>query len=464
MAMSYDRDTAIRVKNFLLNAGLTLNGAYGLMANIYCESGFRSANLQNSYVKSLNLTDEEYTAQVDSGEYTNFVRDSAGYGICQWTFWSRKEALYNYCKSVGTSIGDETMQLEYLILELEQRYPTVINLLRTSNDERECAIRVMLDFERPANKTEDNQKRRADYATELKSALDEGSHVVRLALDAGHGYDTPGKRCIDENETREWYLNDRVMDKLENKLTGYNCEVLRTDDTTGVVDIELEDRVNASNNFNADYFISVHHNAGANGTEAGGTVVYHYCNTDKGIELANLLYQEVVAQTGLAGNRSSHVIKSAKYVLENTDTYAFLIENGFMDSALDLPIILTDEHAEKTADGILEFLIKHCGLVKLDSGTEDEIIEETEEMVPEETIPEDDVASEEDVQYFPASTMKYLTLESALKSCGIENPDFEYRVKVAAANAMPFYEGRGIEEKILLLRFRVGELIKPKTE
>ena len=47
------------------------------------------------------MTDAEYTAAVDSGSYTNFVRDSAGYGLAQWTYYSRKQALYDYAKAAG---------------------------------------------------------------------------------------------------------------------------------------------------------------------------------------------------------------------------------------------------------------------------------------------------------------------------------------------------------------------------
>ena len=46
-----------------------------------------------------------------------------------------------------------------------------------------------------------------------------------ICIDAGHCLSTPGKRClksIDPNETREWVLNSRVVDKLEAILAGYD--------------------------------------------------------------------------------------------------------------------------------------------------------------------------------------------------------------------------------------------------
>ena len=65
--------------------------------------------------------------------------------------------------------------------------------------------------------------------------------MPKIAIDAGHGYNTAGKRClksIDKNETREWFLNDRIMDLVEEQLKKYKCRVLRVDDTTGAKDIK----------------------------------------------------------------------------------------------------------------------------------------------------------------------------------------------------------------------------------
>lgn len=72
-----------RVYNFLRNnMGLNSAAACGVLANIQCESAFIPNNLQNSYEKSLGYTDASYTSAVDSGRYTKFTSDSAGYGLC----------------------------------------------------------------------------------------------------------------------------------------------------------------------------------------------------------------------------------------------------------------------------------------------------------------------------------------------------------------------------------------------
>ena len=90
--------------DYFKNKGLTDCGIAGLMGNLYAESGLNSTNLQNVYEKQLGMTDTEYTAAVDNGTYTNFIKDSAGYGLAQWTYWSRKQALFNFCKGKNKSI------------------------------------------------------------------------------------------------------------------------------------------------------------------------------------------------------------------------------------------------------------------------------------------------------------------------------------------------------------------------
>lgn len=192
-------------------------------------------------------------------------------------------------------------------------------------------------------------------------------HMLRIAVDAGHGVNTLGKRCLkklDSNQTREWTLNDRIADKLERLLVSYNCEVLRTDDTTGAKDISLANRVKAANDWGADVFISIHHNAGINGGSGGGTEVFWCSSKAEREEQAQALYEEVVSLTRLTGNRADRVKEKSFYVIKNTSMPAFLLENGFMDSSTDVPVILSEEHAEKTAKGLLNFLIGEFGLTK----------------------------------------------------------------------------------------------------
>lgn len=187
-----------------------------------------------------------------------------------------------------------------------------------------------------------------------------------IAIDAGHGRNTAGKRVTLNGypDTREWALNDRIADRLEQMLADYECKVIRVDDTTGANDISLVNRVGKANSANADIYISIHHNAGIHGGSGGGTVVYYYSSDVKRMDQAQKLYNFITDETRLYGNRSMQVIKNAFYVLKNTRMPAFLIENGFMDSTKDVPIILSESHADKTAEGIRAFVVQELALIK----------------------------------------------------------------------------------------------------
>ena len=152
-----------QIYNFLIGKGMTPAGAAGLMGNLYAESGLKPTNIQNSYEKKLGFTDETYTAAVDSGAYGNFVNDSAGYGLAQWTYWSRKKALLEFVKARGASVGDLETQLEFLLHELNTGYTAVLSVLKTTGSVRAASDAVLLKFERPADQSTAAQERRAGY-------------------------------------------------------------------------------------------------------------------------------------------------------------------------------------------------------------------------------------------------------------------------------------------------------------
>lgn len=193
--------------------------------------------------------------------------------------------------------------------------------------------------------------------------------MFKLVLDAGHWIDEPGKRClksIDPNETREWYLNARICDKIEKKLADYEGYLLiRVDDTTGKTDVALDTRTTKANNFNANFYLSMHHNAGINGGSGGGVVAYVYTNVDANTkDWQKKLYDAIIKKTGLKGNRATPLATANFHVLRKTKMAAVLLECGFMDSTVDTPIILTDDFAEKVADACVEVIVAKGGLTK----------------------------------------------------------------------------------------------------
>lgn len=157
-----DTDTTATIWNYFKGKGLNNFAVAGIMGNLYAESGFKPTNLQNTYEKKLGYTDATYTAAVDKGSYTNFVKDSAGYGLAQWTYWSRKQALWEYAQSVGKSIGDLTMQLDFMWKEM-QGYKSMMTTLKSATSVLEASNAMLTQYEKPADQGEAVQKKRAGY-------------------------------------------------------------------------------------------------------------------------------------------------------------------------------------------------------------------------------------------------------------------------------------------------------------
>lgn len=194
--------------------------------------------------------------------------------------------------------------------------------------------------------------------------------MFKLALSAGHYLGTPGKNChksLDPNETKEWVLNDRIADKLQKILSGYSdIEVLRLDDTTGKKHVSNEERARIANNWKADLYLAIHHNAANKVFSGGGIVAYiHSTNAKAGAaDWQKAFYDACIKHTGLKGNRATPLAKAALYECGAPSCPSVLMELGFMDSTVDVPIILTDDFATKIAKALAEAIVERCGVKK----------------------------------------------------------------------------------------------------
>lgn len=67
-----------------------------------------------------------------------------------------------------------------------------------------------------------------------------------LALDAGHGLPTPGRRIpanLDPSQHQEWWLNQRICNYIAEAAKRYEgFEILRVDDATGAEDVGMSVR------------------------------------------------------------------------------------------------------------------------------------------------------------------------------------------------------------------------------
>ena len=172
---------AQKIWNFLIGKGLTAHGAAALMGNLNAESGLVPTNLQNTYEQKLGMNDVQYTAAVDAGTYGNFVKDSAGYGLAQWTYWSRKEALLKFAQAAKTSIGDLEMQLNFLWKELSESHASVLSTLKTAKSIRTASDAVLTKFERPADMSTAVQEKRAAYGQNYYDQFASTDSTVKTA-------------------------------------------------------------------------------------------------------------------------------------------------------------------------------------------------------------------------------------------------------------------------------------------
>lgn len=207
-------------------------GVAGLMGNIYAESGMIPNRVEALCLRRLseigqNWTDKTYTAAIDSNKLSkeDFLHPlpgkQYGYGLCQWTSPGRKEGLYNLAKSKNKSIGNETIQLEWLLKELKQSYPIVYNTIKNADNIKIASDVVLLRFECPADTGVTVREKRANYGKQYydkyninkevktmsnydKYILSTSTHYISNSGSDEHGAYHGGK--AGDQTGKEWYL------------------------------------------------------------------------------------------------------------------------------------------------------------------------------------------------------------------------------------------------------------------
>lgn len=170
-----------KIWNYLKLKGFNDYACAGIMGNLYAESGLKPNNLQDTGNKSLGMTDDEYATAIDNGTYTKeqFMKDSQGFGLAQWTYWTRKRNLYEFAKAAEKSIADLEMQLDFFYKELSESYKTVWSKLKTATSVLDASNVMLLEYEIPANRSTEIQRQRASigqgfydkYATQTNKGV-----------------------------------------------------------------------------------------------------------------------------------------------------------------------------------------------------------------------------------------------------------------------------------------------------
>lgn len=184
---------------------------------------------------------------------------------------------------------------------------------------------------------------------------------MKIMLDGGHGYNTPGKRTID-GTMREWEFNSVVANYVKETLSQYQgVEVLFAHDPTGKVDISLTKRTTYANQAGADVYVSIHANAfGSGWNSANGIETFVYkSNPQVARNLANLVQKKLIELT----KRSNRGVKTADFaVLRETNMTAILVECGFMTNKEEAALLKADSYRRKCGQAIAEALIEFYNL------------------------------------------------------------------------------------------------------
>ena len=192
------------IYNQLRAAGVTEAGALGVLGNWYAESGCEPWRLQGDFSQYRSAS-KQYTKDVEAGKISrdHFAEDSKGYGLAQWTYFSRKEDLYDFWKKSGSALDNEKMQVQFALHELSSggEYSGVWDVLRTTDDIWTAVDKVCRQYERPYYNNVDERFR---YAKKIESEID---------LDGGGDDPDPEPDPDPQPEPEDHRLELRTIDK-----------------------------------------------------------------------------------------------------------------------------------------------------------------------------------------------------------------------------------------------------------
>lgn len=178
--------------------------------------------------------------------------------------------------------------------------------------------------------------------------------MVKIYVDAGHGGSDPG---AEGNGLQEKNVTLQIAKKVQEYLGEYSNATVKMSRTTDKT-VSLAARTNEANAWGADYFLSIHINAG------GGTGYEDYIHntlsdTSNTANLRNTIHAEVVKLNNL-GDRGKK--KENLHVLRESSMPAMLSENGFIDTKADADKMKNATWINNVARGHVNGLAKALGL------------------------------------------------------------------------------------------------------
>lgn len=180
--------------------------------------------------------------------------------------------------------------------------------------------------------------------------------MVKIYIDAGHGGSDSGATANglqEKNLTLD--IAKRLRDYLNSNFTGHTIRMSRTTDQTK----SLKQRTDEANNWGADFFLSIHINAGG-GTGYEDYIHNSLSDTSQTARLRNTIHAENVKEQSFWPNRGKK--KANFHVLRESRMSAMLSENGFIDTKTDADKLRKVSYLNKIAKGHAEGLAKAFNL------------------------------------------------------------------------------------------------------
>ncbi|MGG3889940.1 N-acetylmuramoyl-L-alanine amidase family protein [Metabacillus fastidiosus] len=181
--------------------------------------------------------------------------------------------------------------------------------------------------------------------------------MKKIIIDAGHGgkdSGATGNGLLEKDITLT--ISKYLKEYLDSHYTGFEAKLTRNSD----VFIELSERANISNRYDADVFISNHVNAGG-GT---GYESYIYSKPSAGSiqlqKLVNMEALETAKKYGL-GSHGDDTKRENLAVVRRTDMPAILTEIDYIDSS-DSELLKNDEFLRDMAGAYTRGIAKFLGL------------------------------------------------------------------------------------------------------
>ncbi|MEY8321209.1 N-acetylmuramoyl-L-alanine amidase [Lachnospiraceae bacterium 46-61] len=184
-----------------------------------------------------------------------------------------------------------------------------------------------------------------------------------IAVDAGHGMNTPGKRTpvfSDGTVMKENEFNRVTADYLVKALNRNSFKTILT--APDILDTPLQKRVQKANEAKADAFICIHANAyGDDWNDANGIESWVYEKSNQNtIHLAEDIQKELIAFT----KRKNRGVKKSNdlYVLRNTNMMAVLVECGFLTNFEEATLLRSENYRKECAEGICKGICKYYNI------------------------------------------------------------------------------------------------------